>query len=199
MRIITGEYRGRKLETPIGYDVRPTTDKVKEAIFNLLQNDIYGAVCVDLFAGTGSLGLEALSRGAEKCYFCDNARASLNLVKTNVKICKAEDKSIILAGDYTKTLNRIKDKVDIFFLDPPYHDGLYENCLSLIEELDLLQDDGIIVAEHGKYDEMPEQIGNLVKVKERRYGKIIVSIYQYAVEEEQKCQKELYIQDLLIR
>ena len=89
MRIITGEYRGRKLETPIGYDVRPTTDKVKEAIFNLLQNDIYGAVCVDLFAGTGSLGLEALSRGAEKCYFCDNARASLNLIKTNVKICKA--------------------------------------------------------------------------------------------------------------
>ena len=186
MRIITGEYRGRKLETPIGYDVRPTTDKVKEAIFNLLQNDIYGAVCVDLFAGTGSLGLEALSRGAEKCYFCDNARASLNLIKTNVKICKAEDKSVILAGDYTKTLTRIREKADIIFLDPPYHDGLYENCLSLIEELDLLHDDGIIVAEHDKYDEMPEQVGNLVKVKERRYGKIIVSIYQYAVEEEEE-------------
>ncbi len=184
MRIITGEYRGRKLETPIGYDVRPTTDKVKEAIFNLLQNDIYGSVCVDLFAGTGSLGLEALSRGAEKCYFCDSARASLNLVKTNVKICKAEDKSIILAGDYTKTLTRIREKADIFFLDPPYDAGLYENCLSLIETLDLLTDEGIIIAEHGKYDEMPETVGRLIKVKERRYGKIMVSIYQYAPEEE---------------
>ena len=184
MRIITGDYRGRKLETPIGNDVRPTTDKVKESIFNLLQNEIYGSVCVDLFAGTGSLGLEALSRGAEKCYFCDNARASLNLIKTNIKICKAEDKSIILAGDYTKTLIRIKEKADIFFLDPPYHEGLYENCLSLIESLDLLNEDGIIIAEHGKHDEVPEQVGNLVKVRERRYGGIIVSIYRYAVEEE---------------
>lgn len=183
MRIITGEYRGRKLETPIGYDVRPTTDKVKEAIFNLLQNDMYDAVCVDLFAGTGSLGLEALSRGARRCYFCDNARASLNLVKTNIKICGAGDKSIVLAGDYTKTLARIKEQADIFFLDPPYASGVYEKCLELIEELDLLTEDGIIVAEHDKYDEMPEQVGNLVKVKERRYGKILVSIYQYAYEE----------------
>ena len=78
MRIITGEYRGRRLESPIGYDVRPTTDKVKEAIFNLLMNDIWDAVVVDLFAGTGNLGLEALSRGAKRCYFCDNSRESLN-------------------------------------------------------------------------------------------------------------------------
>lgn len=184
MRIITGEYRGRKLETPIGYDVRPTTDKVKEAIFNLLQNEIYDSVCVDLFAGTGSLGLEALSRGAKRCYFCDNARASLNLVKTNIKICGAGDKSMVLAGDFTKTLTRIKEKADIFFLDPPYAAGLYEKCFALIESLDLLSDEGIIIAEHGKYDEMPEQIGRLVKVKERRYGKIVVSIYQYAAEEE---------------
>ena len=184
MRIITGEYRGRKLETPIGYDVRPTTDKVKEAIFNLLQNDIYDSVCVDLFAGTGSLGLEALSRGAKRCYFCDNARASLNMIKNNIKHCGANEKSIVLAGDYSKTLTRIKEQADIIFLDPPYASGLYEKCLGLIQELDLLSDDGIIVAEHDKYDEMPEQVGSLIKVKERRYGKILVSIYQYEMDEE---------------
>ena len=88
MRIITGEYRGRRLESPIGYDVRPTTDKVKEAIFNLLMNDIWDAVVVDLFAGTGNLGLEALSRGAKRCYFCDNSRESLNLIKVNIAKCK---------------------------------------------------------------------------------------------------------------
>jgi len=190
MRIITGEYRGRKLETPIGYDVRPTTDKVKEAIFNLLQNDIYDSVCVDLFAGTGSLGLEALSRGAKRCYFCDNARASLNLIKSNIKICGAGDRSVVLAGDYTKTLTRIKEKADIFFLDPPYAAGLYEKCLELIETLDLLNEEGIIIAEHDKYDEMPEQVGNLVKVKERRYGKILVSIYQYLVEKDETTEEE---------
>ena len=184
MRIITGEYRGRKLETPIGYDVRPTTDKVKEAIFNLLQNDIYDSVCVDLFAGTGSLGLEALSRGAKRCYFCDNARASLNMIKNNIKHCGANEKSIVLAGDYSKTLTRIKEQADIIFLDPPYASGLYEKCLGLIQELDLLSDEGIIVAEHDKYDEMPEQVGSLMKVKERRYGKILVSIYQYEMDEE---------------
>lgn len=183
MRIITGDYRGRKLETPIGYDVRPTTDKVKEAIFNLLQNDIYDSICVDLFAGTGSLGLEALSRGARRCYFCDNARASLNLIKNNIKTCGAGEKSIVLAGDYTKTLTRIKEKADIFFLDPPYAAGLYEKCLEQIETLDLLNEEGIIIAEHGKYDEVPEQVGRLIKVKERRYGKILVSIYQYQSEE----------------
>lgn len=179
MRIITGDYRGRKLETPIGYDVRPTSDKVKEAVFNIIQQEIWGAVCVDLFAGTGSLGLEALSRGAKKCYFCDNSRESINLVKTNIKKCGASDKSVVLAGDYTKTLTRISDKADIFFLDPPYAAGLYEKCLEMIESLDLLSDDGIIIAEHGVRDYVPEQVGNLYLVKERKYGKIVVSIYQY--------------------
>ncbi|MDD7719006.1 MAG: 16S rRNA (guanine(966)-N(2))-methyltransferase RsmD [Eubacteriaceae bacterium] len=177
MRIITGEYRGRRLESPIGYDVRPTTDKVKEAIFNIIMNDIWDATCVDLFAGTGNLGLEALSRGAKKCYFGDNSRESLNLIKANVKMCRAEDKSVIIAGDYTKTLSRINEKIDIFFLDPPYKDGLYENCLELIDELDLLSEDGIVVAEHGIRDYVPEEIGRLEIIKQRKYGKIMVTIY----------------------
>lgn len=185
MRIITGEYRGRKLETPVGNEVRPTTDKVKEAIFNILMNDIWDATCVDLFAGTGNLGLEALSRGAKKCYFCDNSRESLSLIKTNIEKCKAKDRSIVLAGDYAKVLNRIKDPVDIFFLDPPYKAGLYEKCLELIDSLDLLTEEGIIIAEHGVRDQVPDRIGRLEKVKERKYGKILVSIYQYISEDDE--------------
>ncbi len=180
MRIITGEYKGRKLETPRGADIRPTTDKVKEAVFNLLMQDIYDAVCVDLFAGTGNLGLEALSRGARRCYFCDNARDSLNLIKLNIKKCQAGDRAIVLAGDYAKCLSRIREQADIFFLDPPYQAGLYENCLKTIDSLDLLSNEGIIIAEHGARDEMPEQVGGLQKVRERRYGKIMVSIYRRA-------------------
>ncbi|MGN0658732.1 MAG: 16S rRNA (guanine(966)-N(2))-methyltransferase RsmD [Emergencia sp.] len=186
MRIITGEYRGRRLESPSGYDVRPTTDKVKEAVFNLLMNDVYDAVVVDLFAGTGNLGLEALSRGARRCYFCDNSRESLNLIRTNIGLCRAEDRSVVLAGDYTKTLSRIREKADIFLLDPPYKAGLYEKCLELIDSLDLLNEDGIIIAEHGVRDQVPETAGRLVKVKERKYGKIMVSIYRFAEEEPQQ-------------
>lgn len=180
MRIITGEYRRRRLETPIGYDVRPTTDKVKEAVFNLLMNEIWDSVVVDLFAGTGNLGLEALSRGAKRCYFCDNSRESLKLIKTNIEKCRAQDKSIVLAGDYMKALSRIREKVQVFLLDPPYKDGLYEKCLQEIDSLDLLDEEGIIIAEHGVRDFVPEQAGNLIKVKERRYGRIMVSIYRHA-------------------
>lgn len=185
MRIITGDYRGRKLETPVGYDVRPTTDKVKEAVFNILMNDIWDSVCVDLFAGTGNLGLEALSRGAKKCYFCDNSRESLNLIKSNIERCDAQEQSVILAGDYTKALTRIKEQADVFFLDPPYQAGLYEKCLQLIDSLDLLTKEGIIIAEHGVRDQVPDQIGRLTKVKDRKYGKILVSIYRYIGEDEE--------------
>ena len=178
MRIITGEYRGRKLETPIGYTVRPTSDKVKEAVFSILMNDTYDAVYVDLFAGTGSLGLEALSRGARKCYFCDSSRDSIRLVKTNIAKCGAQDKSVVIAGDFTKALNGLREQADVFLIDPPYKDGLYEKCLAMIDSLDLLSDNGIIIAEHGVRDQVPEVSGSLVKVREKRYGQVMLSIYR---------------------
>ncbi len=180
MRIITGEYRGRRLESPTGYDVRPTTDKAKEAIFNLLMHDVWDSVVIDLFAGTGNLGLEALSRGARRCYFCDNSRDSLALIKKNIAKCGAEEKSIVLAGDYMKALSRIKEKANVILLDPPYRDGLYEKCLEEIDSLDLLEEGGIIIAEHGAADYVPDRTENLVKVRERKYGKIKVSIYRHA-------------------
>ncbi|MDY2959747.1 MAG: 16S rRNA (guanine(966)-N(2))-methyltransferase RsmD [Hornefia sp.] len=178
MRIITGEYRGRKLETPAGYDIRPTSDKVRESIFNLLMNDTYENVFCDLFTGTGSLGLEALSRGAKLCYFCDKSRDSIGIAKRNIKHCGAEDRAVVLQGDFTRNLNRIREKIDVFLLDPPYGEGLYERCLEIIENLDLLAVNGIIIAEHGSHDEIPERVGKIVRVRRRRYGKTTVSIYR---------------------
>ena len=190
MRIITGEYKGRKLESPLGNDIRPTSDKVKESIFNLLMNGMWQSVCVDLFAGTGNLGLEALSRGAKCCYFCDNSRESIKLIKTNIQKCGAEEKSRVVIGDYMKCLGRLKEPVDIFFLDPPYRDGLYEKCLGQIDEMDLLSEDGIIMAEHDKYVELPDRIGNLEKFKQKNYGKIFVSLYRRYREEDSEGMEE---------
>lgn len=177
MRIITGEYKGRRLEMPRDYNIRPTTEKVKEAIFSMLMQDIPDAVCADLFAGTGNLGLEALSRGAKKCYFGDKSRESIALVKRNIDMCRANDKSVVIPGEYQKVLQRIGEKVDVFFLDPPYKDGLMEDCISMIYELDLLAEDGIIMAEHGKEEELPDVIAGFEKIKERKYGAIVITIY----------------------
>lgn len=180
MRIITGDFKGRKIEMPEGYDIRPTTEKVKEAMFSIIGQDIYDSVCVDLFSGTGNLGLEALSRGAEKCWFCDNNRTSIALIKRNIANCRAEEWSVLVPGDYEKCLLRIKesgDKADIMILDPPYKKGLYGRCFELIRELDLLSERGIIVAEHKREDIFDDEIEGFVKTKDRNYGTITLSIY----------------------
>lgn len=181
MRIITGEYRGRKLEAPAGSDVRPTSDKVKESIFNMLMYDVYGSVCIDLFAGTGNLGLEALSRGAKMCWFCDNSRESIKYIKENIEKCGAQDKSKVVTGDYMKCLERVKEPVDLIFIDPPYGSDLYEKALENIDSLDLLADEGIIIAEHDKYVDLPETVGNLKVFKEKKYGRIRVTMYMKEV------------------
>ena len=179
MRIIAGDYKGRKLESPQDRDIRPTSDKVKEAIFSILMPYTEDGVFVDLFAGTGSLGLEALSRGAKYCYFCDKERKSINIIKENVSRCSAEDYSEIIWGDYMKALRRIEGKkIDVFLLDPPYDSSLYEKALNSIDLLDLLSDEGIIIAEHEKHSSLPDSAGRLVLVKERHYGRIILSIYK---------------------
>ena len=182
MRIIAGDFKGKKIEMPVGYDIRPTTEKVKEALFSIISSPISldDTTCCDLFSGTGNLGLEALSRGAEKCYFCDNSRDSINLIKRNIANCKAEEWSEIIAGDFEKALMRIYEKgekIDVFLIDPPYKEGLYEKCFELISEYGLLSDYGIIIAEHDIKDEMPENISGFVKLKDRSYGRICLSVF----------------------
>lgn len=184
MRIIAGDFKGRRLETPKGYDVRPTTDKVKEALFSILTNDIWGARCLDLFAGTGNLGLEALSRGAAECVFADQSRDSLRMVRNNITHCGADDKSRVVQGDYRKVLMSQRRPFDIIFLDPPYGKDMLDGCFSLIAENQLLNEDGLIIAEHRKEEELPEEFHGFTKVKERRYGVVMVSIYGCTSEEE---------------
>lgn len=178
MRVITGEYKGRKLETPVGRDIRPTSDKVKESIFNILMNDTWGRVFCDLFCGTGGLGIEALSRGAGKCYFCDSSRDSIRLTRQNIAHCGADEKAVVFQSDYSRALKRISEKVDVFLLDPPYHDGIYVDCITQIQALDLLADDGIILAEHDARSALPEEIGELERVRVFRYGKTSLSMYR---------------------
>ncbi len=177
MRIIAGDLKGRKLASPKDEKVRPTSDKVKEAIFSMIADSYYDEVVIDLFAGTGNLGIEAISRGAKHCYFGDKSKDSLILIKDNINTCKVQDKSTIIAGDYEMVLKHIPVKAQIIFLDPPYKDGLMVSCIQRINDFDLLTEEGYIIAEHSLQEKLPETIGKYQLIKEKRYGKIAVSIY----------------------
>ena len=190
MRIIAGELKGRKLSVPRDESVRPTAEKVREAVFSMLQMYLPDAVVVDLFAGTGSLGLEALSRGARRAYFVDRDRQSIALVKDNVMSCRMEERSVILCADYASALDRIHDKADIVFLDPPYRAGLMEDCLSRLAVSDLLPEGGIVVAEHGREEILPEDVSCLHRIRDRKYGKIRVSIYE---KQEENSNEEVHV------
>lgn len=177
MRIIAGDLKGRRLTSPKDEKVRPTSDKVKEAIFSMISDTYYDEMVIDLFAGTGNLGIEAISRGARHCYFGDKSKDSLALIRENINTCKVQDRATVIAGDYEMVLKRISCKAQIIFLDPPYKDGLMISCIELINDMDLLTEDGYIVAEHSLDEKLPENIGKYQKIKEKRYGKIAVSIY----------------------
>ena len=179
MRIITGTLRGRKLKSPKTYDVRPTSDKVKEAVFDMLQPYMTdGFICMDVFAGSGNLGLEAISRGAKTVYFSDNSRESLALVRENVKICGAENNSVLLSGDFKSNIARVHDKVDIFFIDPPYADRMTLPAINAIDACGNLKSGGVIVCEHSAKDVLPDEYLDYVAIKQRKYGAISVTIYQ---------------------
>lgn len=179
MRIITGSLKGRRLKSPKTNDVRPTSDKVKEAMFDMLYPYIQDEfVCMDVFAGSGNLGLEAISRGAKRVYFSDSSRDSLSLVKENVKYCGVEDKAVYLSGDFKANIARVHDKIDIYFLDPPYAEKMIPDAVKAIINSGNLKDGGIIVCEHSQKDKLPDCLLGLTAVKQRRYGAIGVTMYQ---------------------
>ena len=174
MRVITGTARGRKLKTPENYDIRPTTDNVKEALFNILQFDIEGRRVLDLFAGTGQLGIEALSRGASEVVFVDQSRESVRIVKENLKACGMTAPVFQTnALDFLRSCGRF----DLIFVDPPYDAGLYEPVLKSINSVDNLSDGGIIVCEARRETVLPEMAPPYVRKKEYRYGKVKICIY----------------------
>ncbi|WP_324824006.1 16S rRNA (guanine(966)-N(2))-methyltransferase RsmD [Sinanaerobacter sp. ZZT-01] len=178
MRIISGRLKGRRLYTPLNRQIRPTSDKVKEAIFSMIAGYIgEGIIAADVFSGTGNLGLEAISRGAELVYFGDRSRESLALTRQNISYCKVEEQSVVLPGDYKQVLDRISNKIDVFFLDPPYQDGVLVDCMQTIFDLDLLERDGVIVAEHDSKEKLPDSLAGFRILKQKEYGNIAITIY----------------------
>ena len=172
MRVISGKYKGKQLQ---GFDIegtRPTMDHVKESLFGIIQNKVKDSICLDLFAGSGSLGIEALSNGAKKCYFIDKHKEISEILKNNLK---GIENSIILKKDYASALIELKGKkFDIIFLDPPYQYNLITPAIELIIKNDLLNDDGIIVCEY----ETEIIKTDLELIKEKKYGSKMIRIYK---------------------
>ena len=174
MRVITGSARGRRLKTPENFDIRPTTDNVKEALFNIIQFDVEGRRVLDLFAGTGQLGIEALSRGARECVFVDADRNAVKIVKENLKICGLN--ASVVQQDALSFLQRA-ERFDLIFVDPPYDAGLYAPVLKSINLVDKLSDGGIIICEARRETELPEMAAPYRKGREYAYGKVKLCVY----------------------
>ncbi|MCI7804325.1 MAG: 16S rRNA (guanine(966)-N(2))-methyltransferase RsmD [Oscillospiraceae bacterium] len=181
MRVITGSARGRKLITLEGNDVRPTTGRVKEAIFSSIQFETEGSVVLDLFAGSGQLGIEALSRGAKNAVFVDNSKKSLEIVKKNLYITGFTDKAEMYNMNSSDFLKIIDRKFDFIFLDPPYNKGILAEILPQLSKN--LNSDGRIFCEHEQNLIMPEEFYGLSLKKTYKYGKIRVSLYCLSGEE----------------
>ncbi len=178
MRVITGKARGVQLKTPDGMLTRPTADRVKEALFSIINFDIPGAAVLDLFGGTGQLGIEALSRGAKSAVFVDSREDACKLIRENLKRTKLEKEGRVVRGDYLDYLNRCRDTFDIIFLDPPYAEVFLENSLNRITEIDILQSNGIIVTERPLEKELPWEYEGFVRSKDYKYGKTLLTIYR---------------------
>ncbi len=177
MRVITGTARGRRLNELKGNETRPTTDKVKESIFNIIQFDIEGRRVLDLFAGTGQLGIECLSRGAQSATFVDARSDAARLIRENLKVTELEERGTVLTADYAAMLSAAKEKYDLIFLDPPYETKLLDRSLELISQFDILREHGIIVCESPQDKTLPELSAPYSKYREYRYGKIKVTVY----------------------
>jgi 16S rRNA (guanine966-N2)-methyltransferase len=179
MRIIAGAFRGRRLHTPKDNRIRPTIDRVREAVFNIIAEEVPGAKVLDLFAGTGAMGLEALSRGAHFCFFVDNGAEAVSLIRENVQLCGAQDRSRVIKGPVASAIRRLgsgNELFDLIFMDPPYGKGYIEKALEIVGAV--ARNDALVIAEHHIKDK-PPLVPVLVwqKDRERRYGDTLISVY----------------------
>lgn len=177
MRVITGAARGRRLKELEGYETRPTTDRVKEGIFNIIQFDIEGRKVLDLFAGTGQLGIEALSRGAASAVFVEQRRDAAGLVRENLKLTGLEESAYVVCGDASVFLSSTREKFDLIFIDPPYAANLWKNALQTIYQFDILSNHGIIVCESPAEQDMPPMDPPYLLHRTYRYGRIKITTY----------------------
>lgn len=177
MRIITGIAKGRTIKAPEGENTRPTSDRVKESIFNIISKKIYDSKVLDLFSGTGNLGLESLSRGAKACTFIEKNKDTYKILTYNIENLKFVSNSETYRMDSFDALERLgKDnrKYDIIFLDPPYSMGLVEKAVKSISELGMLGKDGIIISECDEKESIPEKILSIKIYRTEKYGRTII-------------------------
>ncbi len=175
MRVISGIRRGLKLKAPDGINTRPTTDRVKESVFNIIQAHLPADKVLDLFSGSGALGIEALSRGSESCVFVESGREAYSITEYNLNLSKLSDKARLLFMDSVSYLKSACESFDIIFLDPPYNKGYISTVLQLISERNLLSDDGIIVVETEKGGEAATH-PDFKTIREATYGKTVINV-----------------------
>lgn len=175
MRIVAGKFRSRMLIAPLGNNTRPSSDKTRESIFNIIAPYIYDANVLDLFAGSGALGIEAISRGAKKALFIDNNAIAIDAINSNINNLKIDDICEVIQNDYTYLKNITNQKFDIILFDPPYKLDVFEEILSIIEENSLLSDNGVIVYESDELHSLKKQYCNYT-LKVKKYGICYVNI-----------------------
>jgi len=178
MRVITGKARGVVLKTPDGMATRPTADRVKEALFSIIQFDVPMARVLDLFGGTGQLGIEALSRGAKSAVFVDEREDACRLIRENLKRTHLEETARVVRADYMDFLRNCREKFDVIFLDPPYAEVFLENSLKMITEIDILQSGGIIVTERPVEKEFLCEFPGYSRSKDYKYSKTILTLFR---------------------
>lgn len=178
MKVISGTLKGRNIE---GYTIegtRPTMDRVKESIFGTIQFSIRDSIVLDLFAGSGNLGIECISNGANKCYFVDNNKIAINTINKNVKTFDIEDNSIVIKNDFMNALNDLKNtKFDIVFLDPPYKDDYIDTSIKYLLNNNMLNKDALIICEYDR--DINKDYINLDEVKTKKYGDKFVTIFKH--------------------
>jgi 16S rRNA (guanine966-N2)-methyltransferase len=181
VRIIGGALKGRRLSPLRGQSVRPTTDYLRESIFNILAGRVTGAVVLDLFAGAGSLGIEALSRGASSAVFVEKSAQALKALLRNIAACSLEERCTVVRRDVLRASNFLKatgHRFDLVFADPPYDRGLVQPTLHLVDRVGCVAEGGLVVFEHSLAEALPEQVGRLRQIDQRQHGKTLVSFIE---------------------
>jgi len=184
LRIISGELKGRKLFSPKGIKIRPTADRIRESIFNIISAYVPGSVVLDLFAGTGALGIEALSRGAYFAIFSDTDNDAISIIEKNISTCRLQTRSKIIRADIIKNkiaAGREFSGVNLVFMDPPYNKNMIKPALINISASQFLQKNALIVIEHAVTETIPESVAEYKISDQRRYGKTLVSFVNYMV------------------
>lgn len=187
MRVVSGELKGRVLKAVPGTSTRPTTDKVKESLFNMIGPYFSGGIGLDLFAGSGGLGIEALSRGLEKVIFVDREGKAIHIVNENLKTCGLEGRAEVYRNDAVRALKAIQKRnltFNYIFLDPPYKKQQLVKLLEMIDKEKLIDTDGLIVCEHASDIQLPEKIGGLMQSRNEKYGIIGITLYTLDVQDE---------------